>query len=250
MHPKYQLLCSKIIDLIFCFVIYYCSFYFDDWTGTVNGILLLLSFFVSMYNLTYFLPLSMDLLRRKSLKDSLEENQEEVGFKIKVYILVTIFLLASWINYQRNSFRKSSNEWAIEKVKFQDTIRKQSDSICDLKINLSEVKSSLNDEYRLSQKYNEFQLEELYNSQYSGAFTLRDIYGNKTLTGTMQNGEERGIWTYYDNGEVINKYEYVKVRSGATCNDGSTSYATGRGACSWHGGVAYWNYSYQRRKLK
>lgn len=31
-------------------------------------------------------------------------------------------------------------------------------------------------------------------------------------------------------------------RSGAICRDGTRSYATGRGACSWHGGVAYWIY--------
>ncbi len=29
-------------------------------------------------------------------------------------------------------------------------------------------------------------------------------------------------------------------RTGAVCNDGSTSYATGSGACSSHGGVFYW----------
>ena len=32
------------------------------------------------------------------------------------------------------------------------------------------------------------------------------------------------------------------TRSGAICNDGSYSSATGRGACSWHGGVAQWQY--------
>jgi hypothetical protein len=32
------------------------------------------------------------------------------------------------------------------------------------------------------------------------------------------------------------------VRTGAICNDGSPSNATGRGACSHHGGVAYWLY--------
>lgn len=32
------------------------------------------------------------------------------------------------------------------------------------------------------------------------------------------------------------------VRVGATCNDGSHSSATGSGACSHHGGVAYWLY--------
>ena len=31
-------------------------------------------------------------------------------------------------------------------------------------------------------------------------------------------------------------------RSGATCSDGSSSLATGRGACSHHGGVAKWKY--------
>lgn len=27
---------------------------------------------------------------------------------------------------------------------------------------------------------------------------------------------------------------------GAICNDGTRSYSTGRGTCSWHGGVDYW----------
>ena len=38
------------------------------------------------------------------------------------------------------------------------------------------------------------------------------------------------------------KINNVKVRIGAVCNDGSTSRATGRGACSHHGGVDYWLY--------
>ncbi|MDO4901990.1 MAG: hypothetical protein Q4A21_00285 [bacterium] len=47
----------------------------------------------------------------------------------------------------------------------------------------------------------------------------------------------------------IKKYEYVEPdyyeeesRVGAICMDGWHSYATGRGACSWHGGVNYWLY--------
>lgn len=31
-------------------------------------------------------------------------------------------------------------------------------------------------------------------------------------------------------------------RIGAVCNDGTRSSATGSGACSHHGGVAYWLY--------
>ena len=33
-----------------------------------------------------------------------------------------------------------------------------------------------------------------------------------------------------------------QVRTGAVCNDGTTSTATGSGACSHHGGVKYWTY--------
>lgn len=35
-------------------------------------------------------------------------------------------------------------------------------------------------------------------------------------------------------------YNYTPSRSGAICNDGSFSQATGSGACSHHGGVSYW----------
>ena len=37
-------------------------------------------------------------------------------------------------------------------------------------------------------------------------------------------------------------YGCTEVRVGAVCNDGWVSTATGSGACSWHGGVAYWLY--------
>lgn len=33
------------------------------------------------------------------------------------------------------------------------------------------------------------------------------------------------------------------VRTGALCADGSRSTETGRGACSWHGGVTQWTYA-------
>ena len=39
-----------------------------------------------------------------------------------------------------------------------------------------------------------------------------------------------------------NNLNYYEEGSGAICNDGSYSNATGRGACSWHGGVSEWLY--------
>ena len=56
-------------------------------------------------------------------------------------------------------------------------------------------------------------------------------------------------WYYYDLNPTpiynsFNTYQTAPasdgVRTGAVCNDGTTSQATGRGACSRHGGVNYW----------
>ena len=41
----------------------------------------------------------------------------------------------------------------------------------------------------------------------------------------------------------VTKKQEARYRIGAVCNDGTTSNATGRGACSWHGGVDYWIYN-------
>ena len=44
--------------------------------------------------------------------------------------------------------------------------------------------------------------------------------------------------------KVSTAKEHVsRYRVGAVCNDGTVSEATGRGACSWHGGVDYWLYN-------
>ncbi|QWX84875.1 hypothetical protein H0I23_04320 [Cellulophaga sp. HaHaR_3_176] len=41
---------------------------------------------------------------------------------------------------------------------------------------------------------------------------------------------------------LYKKEAVTNTRIGAICNDGTSSKATGRGACSHHGGVAYWLY--------
>ena len=51
--------------------------------------------------------------------------------------------------------------------------------------------------------------------------------------------------------QVLIPYEYSPGgRIGANCFDGSKSSATGRGACSHHGGVAEWVYSEIRYKVQ
>jgi len=43
--------------------------------------------------------------------------------------------------------------------------------------------------------------------------------------------------------EITTTYNVPGPRIGAICNDGTRSYSTGSGTCSWHGGVDYWLYS-------
>lgn len=52
----------------------------------------------------------------------------------------------------------------------------------------------------------------------------------------------------YGNKDYNQKYSTKRnpenvYRVGVICRDGTRSYATGRGACSWHGGVKCWIYS-------
>ncbi len=46
----------------------------------------------------------------------------------------------------------------------------------------------------------------------------------------------------YKKTQDYKSYSKTQYRIGAICRDGTRSYATGRGACSHHGGVAYWLY--------
>ncbi|WP_313115416.1 DUF3761 domain-containing protein [Aequorivita sediminis] len=57
--------------------------------------------------------------------------------------------------------------------------------------------------------------------------------------------KQRNLQRYTESSNPNSFREYKqqeKIRIGAVCNDGTYSNATGRGACSHHGGVAYWVY--------
>lgn len=74
----------------------------------------------------------------------------------------------------------------------------------------------------------------------SGEFS--DFYqsGAPKSKGRYSKGEKTGTWTYYNENGYYEQMRQQTYRVGARCRDGSSSSATGRGACSHHGGVAYW----------
>jgi hypothetical protein len=80
-----------------------------------------------------------------------------------------------------------------------------------------------------------------------------EIYSNKTYstpevpTTYRSKAFRKSIETELGISQPVTNKPYKKaattrIRVGAICNDGTSSTATGRGACSHHGGVAYWLY--------
>lgn len=73
-------------------------------------------------------------------------------------------------------------------------------------------------------------------------------YDNIRVLESIENGNWFRIQFDGVQGYVSGKYvkrgravvETYEIRTGAKCRDGSSSSATGRGACSHHGGVSYW----------
>lgn len=75
-----------------------------------------------------------------------------------------------------------------------------------------------------------------------------NLYDNIMLLGHDENSDWVKIKYQGKKGYVSNKFikkgkaevSVYYVRTGAMCKDGTRSSATGRGACSHHGGVSYW----------
>lgn len=82
--------------------------------------------------------------------------------------------------------------------------------------------------------------ENYSNGKLSGYYALYFGNGKPKQVGSYSKGEKSGTWYYYDYDGEYKQTQFMQVRVGAICNDGWESSATGRGACSHHGGVNYW----------
>ena len=155
----------------------------------------------------------------------------------------------------------------------KNTIDSQLVSLEEKEKLISNLNSKLEDPYEIFELYKEYRLMYLKKNNYSGQLSIKHYNNNNFLSGQFIDGEkngiwkeyysngqlkykgeyfnndERGIWTYYNyDGSKDKSYKYEYVRVGASCCDGTTSNATGSGACSWHGGVCSWINDYVRYK--
>ena len=166
-------------------------------------------------------------------------------------IILSITLII--VNNKRHRLIEINNQ--LEQ-KYNDSTKLKDKIIFDLNKRLDKITKAYNDiEDRLydpvlmSQKYAESKLSLLKRESYTGPFKMNYLDGSPQVTGYLINGYERGTWTYYYPDGTQEKYLWVIVRIGAECCDGTTSSATGRGACSWHGGVCRWIYDYEKYNI-
>jgi antitoxin component YwqK of YwqJK toxin-antitoxin module len=82
--------------------------------------------------------------------------------------------------------------------------------------------------------------ENYTNGNLSGHYAKYYENGKPEQAGNYYKGKKIGSWYYYDHDGDYKKTQFMQARVGAICNDGWESSATGRGACSHHGGVNYW----------
>ncbi len=82
--------------------------------------------------------------------------------------------------------------------------------------------------------------ENYSNGTLSGFYAKYFDNGKPEQLGNFYEGNKTGTWYYYDYDGDYKQTQFIQVRVGAICNDGWESSATGRGACSHHGGVNYW----------
>jgi len=90
---------------------------------------------------------------------------------------------------------------------------------------------------------------ELLDGVYSASYHLNQVTSTYNQVNTPTVTQPQLPYINHSNGqsnrsEYYNNFnqQHYKRRVGAICNDGTTSSATGRGACSHHGGVSQWLY--------
>ncbi|MDP2161978.1 MAG: hypothetical protein Q8K02_15970 [Flavobacterium sp.] len=105
--------------------------------------------------------------------------------------------------------------------------------------------NKVKDNKEVSNKPNDLQIGPILNGTYNESNDIDK--NNYNYYHNDSNEAEKYLYKIEEDYEDYNENNYLEydiqyncVRIGAVCNDGTISNATGRGACSHHGGVAYW----------
>lgn len=192
----------------------------------------------------------------KKVSEEIKKNQElkkisSITIKLAVFTSLVIgYFTFNYINTLKNTNESILNNAELTESKLLEDIDNLNNEIYTIKDENYRLNNLLENEEYLSGLVNEKKFKSLKQEKYSGNISFENVFGFKSINGQLINGEERGLWVYEKfNGEK-EKYKWISSRVGAICRDGNRSYATGRGACSHHGGVNYWLNEYQRVRIQ
>ena len=177
--------------------------------------------------------------------------------KVGITIFLTLVLIVSVLGYFtfkhikniENLNAKILEKSVLQKNHLEKKIESINKEVNILRDENSRLNNLLENEDYLSQVLNEKKFKGFKHNLFTGNIYLEGIFGYKSIKGQLVKGEERGVWVYEKYNGEKEVFNWISTRVGAICRDGNRSYATGRGACSRHGGVDYWLNEYQRVKV-
>jgi hypothetical protein len=189
----------------------------------------------------------------KKIEISKRQKIKKTGISVSLF-LVFIGSILGYFAFKHVNKLEKLNTRILEKSLLQkNNLEQKIDGIYKEVNILRDENSRLNNlhenEDYLSQVLNEKKFKNFKQKGFTGNIFFEEIFGYKSITGQLVKGEERGVWVYEKHNGEKEVFKWISSRVGAICRDGNRSYATGRGACSHHGGVDYWLNEYQRVKV-
>lgn len=177
--------------------------------------------------------------------------------RVGITLFLTLVLIVSILGYFtfkhikniENLNARILEKSVLQKNLLEKKIESNNQEINVLKDENFRLNNLLQNEDYLSQGLNEKKFKNFKQNEYTGNIYIEGIFGYKSIKGQLVKGEERDVWVYEKYNGEKEVFKWIPSRVGAICRDGSRSDATGRGACSHHGGVDYWLNEYQRVKV-
>ena len=197
--------------------------------------------------------LKNELSTLKITEISRRQKIKQVGITIFLTLVLIVSVLG-YFTFKHIKNIENLNAKILEKSVLQKNHQEKKIESINKEVNIlrdenSRLNNLLENEDYLSQVLNEKKFKGFKHNLFTGNIYLEGIFGYKSIKGQLVKGEERGVWVYEKHNGEKEVFNWISSRVGAICRDGNRSYATGRGACSRHGGVDYWLNEYQRVKV-
>ena len=178
---------------------------------------------------------------------------KKIGTRTILFLVILISFTIYYSNERINELEKYNlkviKSAKVDRLNLVQEVKIITNQAEFLKSENQRLNELLQNEEYLNSLINEKKFNTFKQTGFSGKISFKGILGYKSVKGQLLNGEERGLWVYEKYNGEKEVYNWISERVGAICYDGHRSYATGRGACSHHGGVSYWLTDFRRVRV-